>query len=48
MTDDQAGFAARYPTICGRCPNDINVGDRVVRQGGRLVHVGCASGSDDE
>lgn len=46
--DTAPGMAAQYPDTCDRCPNSIAVGDRIVFQRGRPIHVGCASGADDE
>lgn len=42
------GVAARYATECPRCSGAIRVGDRIVFSRGRPVHVGCASGQDDD
>lgn len=42
------GIAARFPSDCPRCPDPINVDDRIVFVRGRAIHVGCASGVDDE
>jgi hypothetical protein len=43
----EPGWPAKYPDVCPRCNRGIRVGDRIVRQGGNIIHVGCASGSDD-
>lgn len=42
------GRRAKYPGRCDRCPNPIEVGQRVVFRNGHPIHVGCASGADDE
>lgn len=44
----EPGLAARYATECPRCDRGIAVGDRIVYNRGRPVHVACASGQDDE
>lgn len=44
----RSGFRAQYPDVCRRCPRPINVGDRIVRHHDGVIHVGCASGHDDE
>lgn len=43
-----AGVSANFDGDCGRCPNPIIVGQRVVRHGETWIHIGCASGADDE
>lgn len=45
----EAGFLARFPDTCPRCPEPIQPGDRVVLDRfRRLIHVACHSGQDDE
>lgn len=48
MTDHLSGFASRWHTICTRCGADIFIADRVIRRGGHLIHIECASGYSDE
>lgn len=45
--DPLPGIAAKWPSDCARCPNQIDVDDRIVFSRGRPIHVGCASGSED-
>ena len=48
MTRD-AGIVARFHSSCPRCGRDIAPGDMVVRTSREVwIHVGCASGNDDE
>lgn len=44
----EPGIAAKFEAACPRCPDPIGRGDRVVFQRGVYIHVGCASGQDDE
>lgn len=47
--DDQPGFLARFDDTCPRCPEPILAGQRVTHdRHRRLIHIGCASGQDDQ
>ena len=46
--DPQPGIAAKFPGSCARCDEGIARGDLVVFQRGAYIHVGCASGADDQ
>lgn len=45
-----SGFIARFSGDCARCGQPYIAGQhRIVGyRGGRYIHVGCASGADDE
>lgn len=45
----ELGFVARYPDVCRRCGRDVIPGQRVFRRdANHVIHVGCASGHDDD
>ena len=46
-TDTQPGIPAQYATVCPRCPDPINVNDRIVFTRGHAIHVRCAGGGDE-
>jgi hypothetical protein len=48
-SDPQPGLMAQFTTDCYRCGEPIVRGhDRMVFRRGHAIHVGCASGADDE
>ena len=46
--DPEPGMKAMYATHCARCGEYIERGERIAHQRGEYIHVGCASGADDE
>lgn len=42
------GIPAVYPGDCPRCPYPILPGERIIMRDGHAIHVGCASGQDDD
>lgn len=47
-TKPEPGIPARWATICARCKDDVNKGDRVVYRRGAYIHVRCCSGQDEQ
>lgn len=43
-----SGIRATWDGDCQRCPDPILQDQRVVRHGSGWIHVGCASGADDQ
>lgn len=49
MTRGEPGFEARFPDVCRRCGRDVIPGQRVLPRGPEhVIHVGCASGHDED
>ncbi len=46
--DPQPGIPAKYASECQRCGLGVRPGDRIVFRRGHPIHVGCASGGDDQ
>lgn len=46
----EPGFIAKVASDCRRCGRPVVPGERVVWTTGRhgVIHIGCASGADDE